>query len=266
MQPEKKKHMVSLVVFSIMRLLVAVVLIRQIMLHNYESAFLCVLTMLLLYVPCWIQLKIKIELPQPLEITILCFIFAAEVLGEINAFYVRIPGWDTVLHMINGFLMAAVGFSLTMLLNQHKREVFALSPLFLSITAFCFSMTIGVMWEFFEFGMDACFHMDMQKDTVIHGIYSVALDITASNQVVALEDIRDVTINGVSLGVNGYLDIGLIDTMKDLLVNFIGATVFSVIGFLCISDKAPLRFIMEAFVPRERGEEILKVRKNEQNE
>lgn len=108
------------------------------------------------------------ELPPPLEITILCFIFAAEILGEVNAFYVLIPGWDTILHTLNGFLAAAVGFSLVMILNDNEGLTFDLSPFFLALTAFCFSMTIGVLWEFFEFAMDCFFHTDMQKDTVIH--------------------------------------------------------------------------------------------------
>ena len=154
MARELREHKSSFIVFSILRILVLVVLVRQIMLANYEGAFFCILTLLLLYVPSWIQVKLRIELPPPLEITIFCFIFAAEILGEVNAFYVVIPGWDTMLHTINGFLAAAVGFSMVMLLNDDDRITFHLSPAFLALVAFCFSMTIGVLWEFFEFGMD----------------------------------------------------------------------------------------------------------------
>ncbi len=100
---ELREHKSSFLVFYVLRALVVVTLVRQIMLHSYESAFFCVLTIVLLYVPSWVQVKLRIELPPPLEITILCFIFAAEILGEVNAFYVRIPGWDTMLHTINGF-------------------------------------------------------------------------------------------------------------------------------------------------------------------
>ena len=158
-----------------------VVLVRQIMLANYEGAFFCILTLLLLYVPSWIQVKLRIELPPPLEITIFCFIFAAEILGEVNAFYVVIPGWDTMLHTINGFLAAAVGFSMVMLLNDDDRITFHLSPAFLALVAFCFSMTIGVLWEFFECFMDQMFLLDMQKDTIVHSIGSVMLDPAGGN-------------------------------------------------------------------------------------
>ena len=167
-------------------------------------------------------------------IIILVFIFAAEILGEISEFYLVFPFWDTVLHTINGFLGAAIGFSLVDLLNRNEKVKFQLSPAFTAIVAFCFSMTIGVIWEFFECGMDLFLGFDMQKDTVLHSITSVMLDPTKGNHPVTIEGIKDVAVNGESLGLGGFLDIGLLDTMKDLLVNFIDEVVFSVIGSLSV--------------------------------
>ena len=252
---ELREHKSSFIVFYTLRLLVLVVLVRQLFLRNYEGAFFCILTILLLYVPSWLQVKLRIELPPPLEITILCFIFAAEILGEVNAFYVNVPNWDTMLHTLNGFLAAAVGFSMVLLLNDDERLTFDLSPFFLALVAFCFSMTIGVLWEFFEFGMDYFFHTDMQKDTVVNAIYTVALDPTRTNRVVAVKGIQDVVINGESLGLGGYLDIGIIDTMKDLFVNFIGAVVFSITGFFYARSKGERRTPAQSFVPSKKTEE-----------
>ena len=254
MAKELREHRSSFIVFSILRILVLAVLVRQIMLASYESAFFCVLT-LLLYVPSWVQVKLRIELPPPLEITILCFIFAAEILGEVNAFYVVVPNWDTMLHTLNGFLAAAVGFSMVILLNDDERLTFHLSPFFLALVAFCFSMTIGVLWEFFEFSMDYFFGFDMQKDTVIHSIHSVLLDPTRTNTVVTIPNIQDVVINGQSLGVGGYVDIGIIDTMKDLFVNFVGAVVFSITGFFYAKSKGRRRTPAQGFVPSKKTEE-----------
>lgn len=125
-----------------------------------------------------------------------------------------------------------------------------MSPLFMAVVAFCFSMTIGVLWEFVEFGSDMLLHSDMQKDTVIHEIYSVSLDPTNSNIPIALKDITDVTVNGQSLELGGYLDIGLRDTMKDLGVNFIGAVVFSVMGFFYMNTQGEVTGkIVESLVP-----------------
>ena len=255
MAKELREHRSSFIVFSILRILVLAVLVRQIMLASYESAFFCVLTLLLLYVPSWVQVKLRIELPPPLEITVLCFIFAAEILGEVNAFYVVVPNWDTMLHTLNGFLAAAVGFSMVILINDDERLTFHLSPFFLALVAFCFSMTIGVLWEFFEFSMDYFFGFDMQKDTVIHSIHSVLLDPTRTNTVVTIPNIQDVVINGQSLGVGGYVDIGIIDTMKDLFVNFIGAVVFSITGFFYAKSKGRRRTPALGFVPSKKTQE-----------
>ena len=114
-----------------------------------------------------------------------------------------------MLHTINGFICAAFGFALVDIFNRNRRIKFELSPVFLAIVAFCFSMTIGVLWEFFEFGMDMIFKTDMQKDFVINTISSVKLDPTNSNKAVIIKNITDVAVNGESLGLGGYLDIGL---------------------------------------------------------
>ncbi len=246
---ELREHRSTFIVFSVLRLIVVAIMVRQFFLQNYESVFFCLLTLLLFYVPSWVQVKMNIEVPPALEITIFFFIFAAEILGEINAFYVRIPGWDTMLHTFNGFLAAAVGFSLVVILNNDDRLTFDLSPIFMALMAFCFSMTVAVIWEFFEFGMDYFFFTDMQKDTVINAIHTVALDDTKTNTVVSINGINDVIINGESLGVGGYLDIGLIDTMKDMIVNFVGAVIFCIYGFFYAKSKGNKRTIAQNFVP-----------------
>ena len=243
-----------LTIRGVLSLLVVLTFIRCAFMQRYENMFVCVLSLVLLAMPTLIEKQLAIDIPPMMEAIIYCFIYAAEILGEINSFYTIIPGWDTMLHTLNGFLCAAVGFSLVDILNRNKKVRFNLSPLFLAIVAFCFSMTVGVLWEFFECGADLLLHTDMQKDTVLHSISSVALDPTKSNTPVHINDITSVTVNGAALPVDGYLDIGLYDTMKDLFVNFIGAVVFSVIGFFYVKGRA--RFA-EQFIPtvKEDGEE-----------
>ncbi|MDY5483637.1 MAG: hypothetical protein SPF91_05530 [Clostridium sp.] len=235
---ELREHKSSFIVYIVLRSLVILSMIRQLLNHNYDNAFLCLLTLGLLIIPSLIQIQLRIELPTGLEIILLLFIFAAEILGEINAYYIRIPCWDTLLHTLNGFLMAAIGFSLVDLLNRQEQDCsFHLSPFYMALVAFCFSMTIGVIWEFFEFAMDQLFCLDMQKDTVVHTISSVLLDPAGGNHPYVISGITGVTVNGTDLGLNGYLDIGLIDTMKDLLVNFVGAVVFSIIGYFYVKSS-----------------------------
>jgi len=246
---ELREHKSSFMVYFIIRILVIAMMVLQLFNRNYENVFLCVLTLLLLVVPGLIQVNFKIELPSTLEIIILLFIFSAEILGEISSFYIRFPLWDTILHTLNGFLAAAIGFSLVDILNRHEKLEFELSPAFMAIVAFCFSMTIGVVWEFFEYGMDMLFHLDMQKDTVIHMINSVMLDPVGSNHPKMIADITDVIIDGQNLGLGGYLDIGLMDTMKDLFVNFIGALIFSAIGYF-YEKKRGKGTLAKRFIPR----------------
>ena len=255
----------TLAVYLVLRGLVIFSLVRAALRGNFESVFLCGLTLGLLILPSILTRRLKIELPTTLEIIILLFIFAAEILGEINSFYIRVPNWDTMLHTLNGFLCAAVGFALVDMLNRSDRFSFRLSPAYLAIVAFCFSMTVGVLWEFFEYFGDLFLGLDMQKDTILHAVRTVELDPTRSNKVVAVKEIADVIFvhaDGTQtvLGLGGYLDVGLNDTMKDLIVNFIGAVVFSIIGFFYVKGKGKGRFAAR-FIPR-----VLRGTEKEENE
>lgn len=259
-EPSAKKlhlpyqHKATAILFLVLRFFVVLVMVRKLFLHEWESVFICVLTLFLFVLPSIASSILKITLPSVLEIIILLFIFSAEILGELNSFYIRIPHWDTMLHTINGFCCAAVGFALVDMLNRNKKFSLKLSPLYLAIAAFCFSMTIGVLWEVFEYSADTFFGKDMQKDTVVSAINSTMLDPTKSNKVVQISDISDVVIvhsDGTeeALGVGGYLDVGINDTMKDLIVNLIGAVVFSVIGYFYVKTKGKGKFAKE-FIPQ----------------
>ena len=235
-------------IYVILRISVILVMIAQIMNRDWHNVMLCVLTLVLFTVPSFIEKNWHIDIPSTLEVIILLFIYSAEISGEIRSYYINIPGWDTVLHTITGFLSAAIGFSLVDIINRSERTKLYLSPLYVAIGAFCFSMTIGVLWEFFEFSMDWFFGLDMQKDTIINTINTVVLDPTRSNKVVTITGITSTAVNGVDLGINGYLDIGLIDTMKDLFVTLIGALVFSFIGFFYVKNRGEGKFA-KRFIP-----------------
>ena len=240
-QPKERWSMHTrrrLTIRGVLSFFILMTMIRSAFMHRYENVFVCVLSLVLFCVPMQMEKHQSIDIPPLMEAIIYCFIFAAEILGEINSFYTIIPGWDTMLHTINGFLVAAVGFALVDLCNRSEWFSFKLSPLFLAIVAFCFSMTVGVLWEFFEFGMDQFFATDMQKDFLVTTVNSVLLNPSGLNTVVH-EPIQSVVVNGQDWMQfpGGYIDIGLIDTMKDLLVNFVGAVVFSIIGFFYVKTR-----------------------------
>jgi len=231
-----RQNKVLFSVYLILRVIVISFMIAQIYNRNWMDVFYCALTLVLFMIPSFIEKKIKIDVPDTMEVIILLFIFAAEILGELRSYYLTVPFWDTALHTVNGFLCAAIGFSLVDILNRSKRFAISLSPFFVLLVAFCFSMTIGVVWEFFEFGMDMIFRTDMQKDTVLTSISSVLFHPKGKNIPVIL-GIESIEVNGVAWDYGGYIDIGLIDTMADLLVNFVGALVFSVFGWFYLTGN-----------------------------
>lgn len=249
MKARKNKTKIQMV----LTLIVVFSVIRQFFLGNYHNMFLGILTLILFMVPQFLDKKLSVTIPVGLETVILIFIFSAEILGEINAFYVKIPIWDSILHTTNGFLMAAIGFALIDLFNRSEKFSIKMSPYFVAFFAFCFSMTVGVLWEFFEFSMDQFFGLDMQKDWIVTAINSVKLNPIGANVPIHV-DVQSVVINGEQWNLGGYLDIGLIDTMKDLIVNFIGAVVFSVIGILYLKNRERGK-LAASLIPQVRNED-----------
>lgn len=241
-------------VYLTLRFLVILTMIAQFLNGHYESVAICLLTLVLFILPSAIERRLHIDLPDVLEIIILFFIFAAEILGEINEYYLIIPFWDTMLHTINGFLFAAIGFAIVNILNRDKNISMTLSPFYMAVTAFCFSMTIGVLWEIFEWTMDSFFALDMQKDVIMTGFNSVTLDPGGHNIPYAVNQITDTIVvfadgSQKNLNVGGYLDVGLHDTMMDMFVNLVGAVIFSIIGYFYVK-KDGQGWFAKHFIPR----------------
>lgn len=247
----KESNKKSIVVYWVLRLLIILSMIIQLLSKNIENAILCIVVLLLFTIPTLLENKLKISLPSALEGIIYIFIFSSAILGKINDFYKLIPFWDTMLHTINGFICAGIGFSLVDLLNTNNKK-FQLSPLYVAIVAFCFSMTIGVLWEFCEFSSDSIIKSDMQRDRIVKSISSIELNKDGKSVPVKIENIEKTEIytddGDITTIDGGYLDIGIRDTMKDLFVNFIGAIVFSIIGYLYIKNRDKYKFA-ENFIP-----------------
>lgn len=272
----KKQRDKCNIIHTVLSVLVIIVMFRQFFMGNYSNVFTCLLTIVLFTIPTVADRTLNIKLPIVLEALIMFFIFSAEILGEIQSFYTIIPFWDTLLHTINGFMMAAIGFAMIDILNQSPNFHMNLSPIFVAFIAFCFSMTIGVIWEFFEYLMDQFFLTDMQKDWLMKDVSSVLLNPSGLNDPIVIRDVTKTVITGTIDGVeqdwviNGaYLDVGIVDTMKDMIVNCVGAVVFSIFGFFYISNRGKGR-VVSSFIPKlktkeeiRETEEMLKARKEE---
>ena len=251
----------TIIIYLILRMLVIATMAIQAVHGNYYNVLMCVLTLVLFLIPAFVDRRLNIKLPSVLEVIILLFAFSAEILGEIQNFYGIFKSWDTMLHTINGFMMAAIGFALIDILNNDPHFHFTASPIFVAFVAFCFSMTVGVVWEFFEFSMDYFIHTDMQKDFIYNTIASVnsAVNPSGVNSAVVIDDVHTIisgVVNGenVQFAYNGYLDIGIKDTMKDLMVNCLGAIIFSILGVFYIKGRGKFA---EKFMPTLKTEEDL---------
>lgn len=246
----------KIVLYFVLRFLVIAAMVLELLKGDYYGVFLCVLTLILFMIPTFLDKKMNIKLPSLLEIIILLFIFSAEILGEIQGFYLKFPYWDTILHTLNGFIMAGIGLAMIDILNRTPSFHFNMSPIFVVLVSFCFSMTVGILWEFFEFGMDYFTLTDMQKDTVLTQISTVEPSLGEGQHII--KDIDKTVIHAKKDGedyevsVSGYLDIGLYDTMSDLFVNCIGALTFSLFGIFYLKGRS--KFALK-FIPQIKSQE-----------
>lgn len=166
----------------------------------------CVLGIFAMFLPNIAKKNMKLEIPSRMIIAYVVFLYCAIFLGEVRNFYFTVPHWDTILHTSSGAMLGALGFSVVNLLNKTERVDVHLSPAFVALFAFCFAVTMGVVWEIYEFSADALIGTNMQKF------------MTESGEMLI-----------------GHS--ALVDTMKDLIVDALGAAVISVIGFVSIKYK-----------------------------
>jgi hypothetical protein len=189
----------------IVRILLVMSVTTGLLTSNFEVVFLSVMTIWLTFFPNILEKRFGVYLPSSLQIVITIFIFLAQYLGELNNFYERFWWWDIMLHTVSGFVLGIIGFMFVYLLNEKYDTNVNLSPFFIVLFSLCFAITIGVFWEFFEFGMDRGFGHNMQKFR---------------------EPGQD----------------GLVDTMVDLIVDSLGAIIISIMGFIYIKEKNDLFF------------------------
>ena len=166
----------------------------------------CLLGLIVMGLPTILTRKWSLPVPSIVYILYYIFLYCAIFLGEVMSFYYLIPHWDTVLHAFSGAMLGALGFILVDWLNDSPAVRVQLSPLFVSLFAFCFALAAGAVWEIYEFSGDGLFGLNMQKYMTDKGVMLVGHE-------------------------------ALTDTMKDIIVDAISAATISVIGFFSIRRK-----------------------------
>ena len=166
----------------------------------------CIIGLVVMLLPGILQRKLKIAIPSGMLVASAIFLYCGIYLGEVHYFYFRIPHWDTLLHSFSGIALGAIGMSIVGLLNKSESVPISLSPAFVAIFAFCFAVSIDVIWEIYEFAVDTFANLNMQKYMLESG---------------------EILIGRAAI----------MDTMKDLIVDVLGALVISIIGYVSIKQK-----------------------------
>lgn len=194
---------------------------------------LAVVTIPLVLAPALLERLCKCKIWTPLYI--LCVVYSlGPLLGHTLNFYSLIPHWDKILHVTGGVVFAIGGvFLFQLMLGKDTRHILAAA-----VFALCFSMALSMIWEFYEFGCDSLLGMDTQADTVVTSITSHVLS-DVMGDVGTIAPIESVVINGQSMDWGGYLDVGLHDTMMDMLLETLGALVVTAF-YLLDRGKHPL--------------------------
>lgn len=160
----------------------------------------CVLGVIVIHIPAFLERKFRFSIPRTLYIMYLIFLYCAIFLGEIRDYYYHVPHWDSILHTFSSLMSGAFGFMVVDILNRDRHTSINLSPLFVSVFAFCFSISIGTLWEIYEFAFDGLLGLNMQKFRLADGTLLIGHE-------------------------------ALTDTMKDIILDTLGALAASVIGF-----------------------------------
>lgn len=166
----------------------------------------CLVGAIVIFLPKKVEDHFEVRIPNAIEITYFIFLFCAIYLGEVRNFYFRVPYWDVILHAFSAAMLGALGFILVDYLTGIENLNLRLSPFFVSFFAFCFSVTCGIIWEIYEFLADGILNTNMQKFITAHG---------------------EVMIGRAAL----------VDTMKDIIVDVLGALVVVVLGYFTLKRK-----------------------------
>lgn len=166
----------------------------------------CIVGIFAMLLPSILKKRMNLVIPSNMMLLFTIFLYCAIYLGEVKSFYYQVPHWDTILHTFSGAMLGALGFSFVTFLNKTERVPLNLSPLFVAAFAFCFAVMLGVVWEIYEFTADSLLATNMQKFALESGQPLVGRE-------------------------------ALSDTMKDLIVDMIGAFVMSAIGYISLKYK-----------------------------
>ncbi len=181
--------------YAVLTIIIALVLVVGLVLfiirRDWENTFLTLTVIMLIVGPAFLLRRSRIHVPHEFQLIAAAFVFLTLFLGSAGDFYYKFWWWDVLLHVGSGFLFGIVGWIVLFLLNQTDRLPKGIRPSFLCVFGLTFAVFVGVLWEIFEFGVDQFW--------------------------------PDVNMQSTETGVK--------DTMQDLIIDTIGASVVALMGW-----------------------------------
>ena len=219
-QKIKKKNVGNKILYYLLQVLTLMTAIASLVMYivkregletTVNQIFMCVMALICINIPAFLEKKFKFYIPNYISIILYVFIFAHYVLGEVLRVYDHSMVFDKILHTTSGVIMSFIGFSFIFMLNKINPEKMKLSPFFIVLFTFCFTMTTEYVWELFEYSADRLLDLNMQR-------WQDGITETLENGSV---------ISSVPYGS------GLKDTMGDMAVNILGCLgvcVYALVG------------------------------------
>ena len=159
------------ILINLVRISLIVSIVLGVFNLEWFIVFVSGMVFILTFLPGAFEKRYKINLPIEFAILTVLFIYASLFLGEAHSFYMRFFWWDIVLHFGSAVALGFVGFTILYVMNKSAK--IELGPAVLCVFAFCFAMTLGALWEIFEFAMDQIFLLNMQKSGLVDTMWDL---------------------------------------------------------------------------------------------
>ncbi len=171
---EKIYEKVQVVFTIIMQLIFVLSFALGVFWRNWVAAFISLVAMVSIWLPIFFIKKRKIHIPISFTFFATLFIYASLFFGEIRDFYFRFWWWDSLLHFTSGIALGFVGFLI--IYSLYQNGPLKSNPGIVALFSFCFALSLGALWEIFEFAMDSFFGLNMQKSGLVDTMWDLIMD------------------------------------------------------------------------------------------
>ena len=232
-----KKEKIYMFIKILLVVFILISIIRAIIINNFTMILVSLISLIIFCLPYLFGKIFHVKFPIFLNLIICVFVFLSQILGDVYDFYLLLPWWDDFLHFTSGIMIIEIAYFFMNIIGQYNNKI-QLTPLYKVAVSFCFTISILAFWECFEFSCDKFLGTDTQKDTIVTKINSSEFTKKDkdANRIIEMNSII-INDNDWIENYGGYIDIGLMDTMHDLLNGIAGTTIYSFVRYKFLKSK-----------------------------